>query len=349
MQSFKWLDRPWIIELGLVIVLLLCIHLVLKKVILRGKKIEGDWRFHLDYAVAVPMGVLLWILFIAFGIDLMVREFKLMGFAYVIPLRNAAIIVCLAWFFLRWKKVFYQVMVKKIDRPGGERLRLDSFTMEMTSKLLTIVILFMTVLIVMSIFGFNIAPLVTFGGVGAAILGISGKDVIANFFGGFMIYLTRPFRIGDRIDLPGKKLGGVVEEIGWYFTSVRDDQKKPFYVPNAVFSVEPVINLSRITHRRIEESIGVRYEDVDRVPGIVQSIRTLFEEHTGIDHALPVHVFMEAFGQTAIQIEIKVYLSSTRYEEFMEMRTELMRKIYEIIQESGAQIPYPTMAVKLEQ
>jgi MscS family membrane protein len=195
----------------------------------------------------------------------------------------------------------------------------------------------------------NIAPLVAFGSIGAATLGIAGRDVIANFFGGFMIYLTRPFMTGDHIELPLKKITAQVEEIGWYFTSVRDPKKQPIYIPNAVFSTEPLINLSRITHRRIEESIGVRYEDLDKIPDIIERIRALLKHHPEVDLHQPIHVFLEKFADTAIQIEIKAYILSTRYEEFMAIRQELLQGIYQIIADAGAKMPLPTMHVKMSE
>jgi len=349
MQS-SWLEwvveRPWIVELFVVVFLLLFVNILLKKIIVRSK--TNDWRFHFDYAVIAPGRVVLWILLIAFGADLLGREFKLQGVSYVAPLRNAAIIFCLSWFLLRWKRVFHR---EAMARPGPHvrgKLHMDPFTVEMLSKLFTITVIFMTMLIVMSIFGLNIAPLITFGGIGAATLGIAGRDVIANFFGGFMIYLTRPFMIGDDIELPQKKLTGKVEEIGWYFTSIRDAQKKALYIPNAVFSTEPLLNLSRMTHRRMEESIGVRYEDLDKIPKILEEIRALVTQHPDVDNQLLQSIFLERLGDTAIQIEVKVYITCTRYEEFMEVKQGLLSEIYRIIQNAGAEIPYPTMQIRVQ-
>jgi MscS family membrane protein len=329
------------------------VNILLKKFIVRAKKKgetkESDWRFHFDYAVIAPARVLLWILLLAFGADLLVREFRLQGFSYVAPLRNAAIIFCLSWFLLRWKRVFHLVAMARPDPQIKGKLRMDPFTVEMISKLFTIMVIFMTILIVMSIFGLNIAPLITFGGIGAATLGIAGRDVIANFFGGFMIYLTRPFMIGDDIELPQKKLTGKVEEIGWYFTSIRDGHKKPLYIPNAVFSTEPLLNLSRMTHRRMEESIGVRYEDLDKIPKILEEIKNLMVRHPDVDNQQSKSIFLEKFGDVAIFIEVKVYITCTRYEEFMEVKQGLLSDIYRIIQNAGAEMPFPTLQVRLQE
>ena len=353
MESTHWkqwllVDHPWLIEIVIALALLFFLNGVLKKILGRSKQMahlkESDWRYHLEYAAVIPARILLWVLLGTFVLDLGVRELKLSGLSYVGSLRNAGIIACLAWFLLRWKKVFHRVVSIRSEREKGP-MAMDPFTLEVVGKIFTIMVLFLTVLIIMQLFGLNVVPLITFGGIGAATLGIAGKDVIGNFFGGMMIYFTRPFMVNDLIELPQRKLMGHIEEIGWYFTSIRDPDKKPIYIPNAVFSTEPVLNQSRMTHRRIDEVIGIRYADLGVLPKIVEEVRTLFEHNTSIDHHQPVHVFLRGLGETSVQVEIKAYVLCTRYEEFMELRQAALTEICGIVERNGAVMPFPVMDV----
>ena len=118
-------------------------------------------------------------------------------------------------------------------------------------------------MIVLQVWGLNLAPLIAFGGIGAAAIGFAGKDVIANFFGGLMLHINRSFMVGDLIQMPDSHLEGYVEEIGWYLTTVREKKKGRYTCPMR-FSRMRVINGARMTHRRIEEKIGVRYEDFSK-------------------------------------------------------------------------------------
>ncbi len=349
----QWLliDHPWLIEIGIAVTLLVFLNVILKRFLIRSKQRahlkESDWRYHLDYAAVVPARVLLWLLLITFFFDLLTRELKLSGLTYITSLRSAGIIVCLSWFLLRWKNVFHRVVSSRDLREKG-RLSMDPFTLEITGKIFTIVVIFLTVLILMQLFGFNVVPLVTFGGIGAATLGISGKDVISNFFGGMMIYFTRPFMIHDFIELPQKKIVGQIEGIGWYFTSLRDMEKKPIYIPNAVFSTEPVINQSRMTHRRIDEIIGVRYEDLEVVPKIIEEVHALFEHNTSVDHHQPILIFLKNLADVSVQIEVKVYVLCTRYEDFMEVRQAILTEICHVVERNGAKMPTPIMEIVMK-
>jgi small-conductance mechanosensitive channel len=78
----------------------------------------------------------------------------------------------------------------------------------MVGKLATVAVGVLSGLIILQIFGVNIAPLLAFGSIGAASIGFAGKDVMANFCSGIMLHITRPFIIGDQIYLPEKNLEG---------------------------------------------------------------------------------------------------------------------------------------------
>lgn len=352
-QTPDWYDwifkRPWMVELLVIFVLLVLLNFVFKRIFARSKRraqlVENDWRIHLDYIAVPPLQLLLWLFLIAFTGDLLVREFELQGvFLFVPALRDAGIVVCLAWLILRWKKVFHDTVVAR--RIKG-KVSFDLVSLELINKLFTIAVIFIVVMLIMQILGLNIVPLLTFGGIGAATLAFASRDVFANFFGGLMLNLTRPFTVGDQVELPHRKVTGHIEEIGWYLTVIRDLQKRPVYMPNSIFSNEILVNLSRITHRRIEETVGLRYSDIGSVEAIVQEVRQLLYAHPNIDHALPLYVYLQTFAPSSIDLEVKAYTLNTRYEEFMEIKQKILLEIFQILAKRGADFAYPTVTVNM--
>ena len=84
-----------------------------------------------------------------------------------------------------------------------------------------------------------------------------------------MVYLDRPFKVGDWIRSPDKDIEGTVEKIGWRLTTIRTFDKRPLYVPNQVFTNVSVQNPSRMSHRRIYEkahNATVRMSAPSRIP-----------------------------------------------------------------------------------
>ena len=185
-------------------------------------------------------------------------------------------------------------------------------------------------MLILQILGLNIVPLLTVSGIGAAILGFASKDVVANFFGGVMIYITGPFSVGDFIDIPSKSVVGTVEEIGWYHTTVRDMQKKLLYIPNSIFSTEIVLNYSRMTHRRIEEKVQIRVKNEMQASSITDAVRDYIQEHPGIDQNEQIAVYVLSMSPWGVVLDVKAYTKSTKYLEFCQTKQDILLEINKI-------------------
>lgn len=341
MAVLDWLDqKAWVLELAIALAVLIGVNFLFSWWVARSKHRahhhEEDWRCHLDRVVLPPFRLLLTVVLVAFLVDLMVRH---IGFKFppVGPWRDAAIILCVAWLLLRWVHQLEGLAHRKKHHGAG-----------ILSKVATVVVLFVAVLLVLQSFGFDIAPLLTFGGIGAAVVGIASKDVVANFFGGMMIYMTRPFTVGDLIEIPEKEMTGYIDEIGWYYTSIFDLQKKPVYLPNSLFSTEVLVNHSRITHRAIEEKIQLRMVDVARVEAIVADIRKYLAGHPAIDAQAHLLVGLSTFAAYSADLEIKAYSVITRLEEFVVFKQRVLLEIYAIVKRHGGDLPNPTMTVEMQ-
>ncbi len=342
------LPPSWMIELCVVVPLLICAMIFLKKLFERFSAWaikRGDLKVEIDAAAIAPLRALLWILLVSFIVHLGARQIGLEGIAGgIVALRNAGIVGCVAWFLLRWKSILQQAFMRRRMKEGAP---MEAASIEILGKIFTIVVVFLSALIVLQIFGLNIAPLIAFGGIGAAALGIASREVIANFFGGFMIYITRPFAVNDLIELSQKKVIGYVESIGWYYTAIRDLEKKPLYVPNSVFPTEVVTNHSRMTHRRISETVGIRSSDLPKAAGIAAQIEKMLSSHADIDARQSVSASLHAFAPSSVELEIKAYTLSTRYEDFMKVRQRVLLDVADLIRSAGAEMPLPTSEVVL--
>lgn len=337
----------WLIKIGIAIALLVILNYAIRQLISRVRRRAPSetqhWKSSLDKITLLPLHFMLWILGVSYVIDVAVRQFGI-ELEYIIPLRNAGIICCLAWILIRWKA---EVQLQFVRRGQEEYALFDASMVHMAGRILTVTILVLTAILVLQVLGVNVVPLVAFGGIGAAALGFAAKDVIANFFGGLMLYVTRPFFVGDLILLPERSVEGHVEEIGWYLTSIRDKDKRPVYLPNAIFSTMLVINSSRMSHRRIEEKLGLRYEDLSKIKVLVDEIQALLAKHPQIDTNFPLLVFFDTFGEYYLNIYIDVYCKETRQGPFLAIKQEILIAICGIIDKHGAQMPYPTTAVEL--
>ncbi|HLV78588.1 MAG TPA: mechanosensitive ion channel family protein, partial [Marinobacter sp.] len=171
----------------------------------------------------------------------------------------------LVWFLFGLVKEIEKVLTS----PVKMRKPMDFTTVNAISKLLRAVIIITAVLTALQTLGFSISGVLAFGGVGGIAVGFAAKDLLANFFGGFIIHLDRPFKVGDWIRSPDRNIEGTVEHIGWRLTTIRTFDQRPLYVPNAAFTTIAVENPSRMTNRRISETLGIRLVDAKVVQAIV--------------------------------------------------------------------------------
>ena len=232
----------------------------------------------------------------------------------------------------------------KSQTEGGQG-RLDPTTLHALAKLTRLSVVISAVLIALPTLGIEITALLAFGGVGGIAVGFAAQDLLSNFFGGLMIYLDRPFAIGDWIRSPDREIEGTVESIGWRLTVVRTFDKRPLYVPNSVFAKLALENPSRMTNRRIYETIGIRYKDAAKMDQIVQDVHAMLRAHEEIDQDLTLIVNFTGYGKSSLDFFVYTFTKTTNWVKFHEIKQDVMLRIIRIVHEHQADFAFPTTTV----
>lgn len=340
-------NHLWFMEIVIGLLTLIAINFLFKRVVKhfrhRSLSMTHDWKEKIGEITFLPISILLWVLGGILVLEVLSKRFSFIFFdEYLDAFRTSCIIACTTWVIMRWKN---QLQISILEKERHIR-KVDTSFIHVVGKFATIVILLITAMIVLQVWGVNLAPLIAFGGIGAAAIGFAAKDVIANFFGGLMLYITRPFMNGEYVVLPERQLEGHVEEIGWYLTSIRDKEKRPVYLPNALFSSILVVNSSRMTHRRILEKIGIRYDDFPKMRNLCEEIKQAISDHSAIDAHLPVLVTFSSYNQYTLDITIDVYTLATKYDHYLGVKQEILILVYDVIKAKGAEMPFPTMTIQ---
>jgi len=339
-------DRFWFLEIIVGILVLIAVNYFFKRLVKhvrqRSISVSLDWREKIDRIFSLPFQVLLWIFGGTLAVEVLGRRFDFSFFeGYIDAFRSTGFIVCTAWVLLRWQRVIQKELLSK-EYPAR---KVEPGFVFVVGKVVSIIVVTIALMIILQVWGLNIGPLIAFSGIGAAAVGFSAKDVLSNFFGGLILHINRPFMVGDFIHLQGQPLEGHVEEIGWNTTTVRDKDKRPVYIPNSTFSNTLVINASRMTHRRIEERVGIRYEDFSKIPALVEDLKRAIASHPDIDAHLPVLVVLNGFGQFTLDLYLDVYTLQTRYDRFLHVKHEILTLIYQELQKAGAEMPSPIVSL----
>lgn len=252
--------------------------------------------------------------------------------------QRSTVIFCLTWFVIRFIGGVELIVIseEKMKEP------MDETTVFAIGKLLKAACVFVAVLVVLQTTGYSISGVLAFGGVGGIAIGFAAKDLLANFFGGLMIYLDRPFKVGDWIRSPDKEIEGTVVKIGWRLTTITTFDKRPLYVPNSFFTTISVQNPSRMSHRRILETIGVRYSDAKQLPIIVEKVKAMLFEHSEIDDTQTMIVNFTTFNKSSLDFFIYTFTKTTDWIKYHEVKQDVLLRVLNIVEEEKAEVAFPT-------
>ena len=346
--GLAFLGEVWVLKIFIVVTVVVALNLFVGFVLRRAERMASTtsnvWDDALIRAARRPLGVMFWVVGLAYAADAARVDAGLEVFHFTGPVRDVGVVICLAWFLLRLVRNVSANIIQSREALGEV---VDHTTVDAVSKLLRITVLVIAGLIIMQHLGYSIAGLLTFGGIGGIAVGFAAKDILANLFGGLTIYLDRPFAVGEWIRSPDKEIEGTVEYIGWRHTRVRAFNKNPIYVPNALFTNIVVENPSRMTNRRIKETIGIRYEDVARMAPIVADVRAMLENHPEIDTSQTLIVNFNTFGPSSLDFFIYTFTKTKEWVHYHEIKQDVLLKVAEIIARHGAEIAFPTRTLHM--
>ena len=338
----------WVFELFLIVLVALSLGFFLNRLIDRlefqAARTKSVWDDALIEACRRPAIWLVWILGVNFAASIAAQKMNSPLQGLVDPINRLALIFLGSLFVVR----FIKRAERNLLHPDYMTKPIDETTVRAVGKLLRGAVIITAVLISMQLFGYSISGLLAFGGIGGIAMGFAAKDLLANFFGGLMIYLDRPFSVGEWIRSPDQEIEGTVEDIGWRLTRIRTFDMRPLYIPNAVFANISVENPSRMSNRRINETLGIRYEDIHSMNSIVAGVTTMLLEHPDIDANQMMIVNFNKFNASSVDFIVYTFTKTTDWIDFHRIKQDVLLKIASIVAAHNAEIAFPTSTIHLE-
>ena len=337
-------ENSYLLEILLVLLFGFLVNLIqkktFKKLVVIAEKTENKWDDAILLSISKPLSIIIWAVSIALAAEVIEKATKATIFEDIDPLRNIIVVIALAQFLIavvRNIETFYLSNLKNID----------STTLDAIIKLSTASIMILAAMMILQTMGFSISGILAFGGIGGLAVGFAAQDLLSNFFGGFILYFDRPFAIGDWIRSPDREIEGTVVKIGWRITTILTFDKRPLYIPNSLFSQISVENPSRMSNRRIKETIGLRYDDASKVEEIIKKVKEMLQNHPDIDNEKTLIVNFNTFASSSLDFFIYTFTKTTNWIEFHDVKQDVLLKIIKIVEENGAEFAFPTSTMHL--
>lgn len=306
---------------------------------------ENSWDTAIALALKKPIMLAIWIIGFIYIIKIISEESQIALFNEIERMKAIIVSLGFLWFIFRFTNHMTKILVIKHRRMGRA---VDLTTADAIAKVIKAVVVVTVILVLMDHMGVSLSGILAFGGFSGIAIGFAAKDLLSNFFGALVIYMDKPFAVGDWIQSPDRNIRGTVEYIGWRQTRIRTFDKRPIYVPNSILGTVIIENPSRMTHRRIDETISIRYEDVGKMEKITEEIKGMLQKHRDINPYQTMFVNFDHFGAHSLNIRVYTFTKTTNWVKFQEVKQDVFLKIVDIIESNGAKLALPHSVINVK-
>jgi len=198
-----------------------------------------------------------------------------------------------------------------------------------------------------TVFNLNVVTLIGGLGIGGLAVALAAKETLENLLGSFLIFLDKPFIIGDQIKVGS--IEGIIEDIGFRSTRIRTFERTVVTVPNKKMVDAELENQTKREHRRARFTLALTYDAQPAVMKTVSSdIEQVLKNHPLIEKETTWVRFRE-FSPSSLDLQVNYFVHTPELEKFLEVREEINYRIMELVKKNGLEFAYPSTTVYMKE
>ncbi len=218
-----------------------------------------------------------------------------------------------------------------------KRSEIDETNQEFIKTIVKYTILLIGSVNALSSVGVDTAGLVASLGIAGITIGFAARDAFSNLISGILIFVDRPFVIGDLIEVGGNY--GRVDQITLRSTRIITPDGKMLAVPNTEMINKTVSSYTNFPHLRLDIDIAIGVdENIDRVRHVILSV--LDGDEDILDTPAPV-VFVTQLNDYNVVLQLRAWIDQER--THVEKRAELYEKLWEALNRAEVDMPFETL------
>ncbi|NOY26190.1 MAG: mechanosensitive ion channel family protein [Oligoflexia bacterium] len=225
--------------------------------------------------------------------------------------------------------------------------KFDDQVVPLLRRIAKVVISAVAILVVIENMGVDVAGLIAGLGIGGLAFALAAKDTLENVFGSIVIFLDRPFQVGDWVVIDGST-EGVVEEVGFRTTRIRTFYNSLLSVPNGKVAMAHVDNMGLRKVRRLKMDLGLTYDTPRaKVEAFVQQVRDFMKADPVVwDGTLEIH--FNSFGDSSLNVMIYAFLDVPDWSQELQNRHRIMLEWMRISEDLGISFAFPSQSLYVE-
>jgi MscS family membrane protein len=261
---------------------------------------------------------------------------------YYVQATEVAVIIGANWILWRVIRWFLRrVRNRALARGHGGTGSL----MLLGERIVKALVFVMAVFSILGILGFNMSAALAGLGIGGLAIGFGAQQTIANLFGGVSVLGDEVIRVGDVCRFGDRTR--TVEDIGLRSTRVRTEERTLLAIPNGTVATINVENLSRRDKILFKTVLSLHLDtSADQLRYVLSEIRQVLETHPKIDKK-NVRVRLMDLTPSSLNAELFAYVLTQDFNEFAEVREELLLRIMNFVEDSGTSLASPSQTLYL--
>ncbi|OIP48128.1 MAG: mechanosensitive ion channel protein MscS [Flavobacteriaceae bacterium CG2_30_31_66] len=270
-------------------------------------------------------------------------QFSLNINTWVFLLLNIAKAIFWVYMLLKLVKVIMHVYSEYTAKTDS---KLDDQLVPILNNFLTGIVFVYGFFKILTLFGVDATTLLAGATIGGLAFALASQDTVKNLIGTIMIFLDKPFHIGDWIVTT--ELEGTVEKVGFRSTRVRAADTSIFQIPNSRLSEIVINNKGLLLFRRYNTELGLRYDTPpELIEAFVEGVRKIIISHPKTSSEM-FNVEFVAFGDSALLIMVNVYFKSLAWGDEQSSKHKLHIGIIQLAKELGVDFAFPSTTVTIE-
>ena len=294
--------------------------------------IEGPLKF-----LPIVIGFFIATSYIEFNADIIILIEKI----------NRTFITIFIFWLLLQLIVPFSFVIKKFEE------QLTTALIDWTLKGLKILVIIIGIVAVLELWGIKVGPIIAGLGLLGVAVALGAQDLFKNLISGIMILMERRFKIGDVIHIAGEA-EGIVEQIGFRSTLIRQFDSNLVMVPNFKFAEQSVTNYSKRINRRIRWIIGLEYRTtVEQLKNMRNQIKEFIDKDKNFknddkSYFSSSFVRIDSFSDSSIDMLVQCFTNVTNWNEYIKVKETLAITIKEIVENEKAGFAFPSQSLYLE-
>lgn len=250
------------------------------------------------------------------------------------------VVLALVFFFIGGKVISW---IRKLVRRSMDRAGADTGVCQFVDSLLKFCLYAVLIFTIATKFGVessSVAALIASAGVA---VGLALQGSLANFAGGILILILKPFVVGDYIIVTGEGIEGTVKEIQIFYTKMATVDNQTVIVPNSILTDNSLTNVTARPERQLDLKVGISYDaDLRKAKRLIED---MLVNNENIIQDEDVKVFVDSLADSSVVIGLRAWVPTEKY---WVTRWKLLEDIKLTFDKEGIEIPYDQLTVHVK-